>query len=143
MVHDYLERGLPGDPRAFAEQYYIHYPKVGIGQWPPVYYGSRPCGCSSSAWGRCHSSCSRRALRPSSPGSPTGSCETISVLSYAWIFGLLFCLLPLVQEFSGLVMTEMPLALFCLLAARAFGRFLERERHVTSLPSPPGLSWQS
>lgn len=45
MVHDYLGRLmrlgpplLPANLRAFAEAYYVHYPKVAIGHWPPLFY---------------------------------------------------------------------------------------------------------
>jgi hypothetical protein len=45
MVHDYLTRLvglgpriLPASPREFAEAYYLHYPKVAIGHWPPLFY---------------------------------------------------------------------------------------------------------
>jgi hypothetical protein len=38
MVRDYLTQGLPHDPVAFAEQYYLHYPKVAIGHWPPLFH---------------------------------------------------------------------------------------------------------
>ena len=45
MVHDYaanlFKRGalsMPLTPRAFAEAYYVHYPKVAIGHWPPLFY---------------------------------------------------------------------------------------------------------
>jgi len=45
MVHDYAARllnltalSLPVNPRAFAEAYYVHYPKVAIGHWPPSFY---------------------------------------------------------------------------------------------------------
>jgi hypothetical protein len=45
MVHDYVVRLLrlaepafPAGPRAFAEAYYVHYPKVAIGHWPPLFY---------------------------------------------------------------------------------------------------------
>lgn len=45
MVHDYVGRLLlhrspafPISPRAFAEAYYVHYPKVAIGHWPPLFY---------------------------------------------------------------------------------------------------------
>src|SRR5581483_5919113 len=40
VVHDYLVHGLGTNPIAFAEDYYVHYPKVAIGHWPPVFYGS-------------------------------------------------------------------------------------------------------
>lgn len=38
MVHDYLTHGCPWPPRAFAENFYAHYPKVAIGHWPPFFY---------------------------------------------------------------------------------------------------------
>ena len=45
MAHDYVEHLLrpgnshwPSTPRAFAEDYYVHYPKVAIGHWPPLFY---------------------------------------------------------------------------------------------------------
>ena len=53
MVHDYAARllnltalSLPVNLRAFAEAYYVHYPKVAIGHWPPSFYLSKPLGCS-------------------------------------------------------------------------------------------------
>lgn len=39
MVRDYLLHGWQQSPPIpFAEEYYLHYPKVAIGHWPPVYY---------------------------------------------------------------------------------------------------------
>jgi hypothetical protein len=38
MVHDYLRSGLGSNPVAFAESFYVRFPKVAFGQWPPVYY---------------------------------------------------------------------------------------------------------
>ena len=38
MVHDYLVHGFPANPVAYAQQFYIHYPKVAIGHWPPLLY---------------------------------------------------------------------------------------------------------
>lgn len=38
MVRDYMAALAPGPPMVYAEQYYIHYPKIGIGHWPPVFY---------------------------------------------------------------------------------------------------------
>lgn len=38
MIHDYLA-SLPHDsPIDWAAQYYLHYPKVAIGHWPPAYH---------------------------------------------------------------------------------------------------------
>lgn len=38
LVAQYLERPWPASPMAFAENYYLHYPRFAIGHWPPVLY---------------------------------------------------------------------------------------------------------
>jgi hypothetical protein len=38
LVHDYLAEHHATSVTTFAEQYYGHYPKVGLGHWPPVFY---------------------------------------------------------------------------------------------------------
>jgi hypothetical protein len=40
MVRDYLVNGIPQNPVRFAENYYLHYPKVAIGHFPPLLYAS-------------------------------------------------------------------------------------------------------
>ena len=39
LVRDYITGGLGSSPVAFARDYYAHYPKVAIGNWPPGFYG--------------------------------------------------------------------------------------------------------
>lgn len=38
MVHDYLAAGLPWPPMDFARRFHQHYPRVGLGHWPPFFY---------------------------------------------------------------------------------------------------------
>lgn len=38
MVYDYLSSLPKGNPMDWAGNYYLHYPKVAIGQWPPGYH---------------------------------------------------------------------------------------------------------
>jgi len=38
LVHDYIADGFPGNPVSYAIGYYLHYPKVAIGHWPPLFY---------------------------------------------------------------------------------------------------------
>lgn len=40
MVHDYLLSGRLTHPWQFATNYYVHYPKVAILHWPPLFYGA-------------------------------------------------------------------------------------------------------
>src|SRR5687768_1057590 len=35
MVRDFLPQAASGHPMQFAQSYYLHYPKVAIGNWPP------------------------------------------------------------------------------------------------------------
>jgi hypothetical protein len=46
--------------------------------------------------------------------------------AYALLGGALFIVIPLVQRYAGMVMTEIPVALFSLLATISFGRYLDR-----------------
>lgn len=38
MVRDYVASGFPWPPMEYAENYYVHYPKVALGHYPPVFY---------------------------------------------------------------------------------------------------------
>ncbi|MBN8731337.1 MAG: glycosyltransferase family 39 protein [Acidobacteria bacterium] len=38
MIHDYIQAGFPSPPLEYAQNYYVHYPKVAFGHWPPVYF---------------------------------------------------------------------------------------------------------
>lgn len=40
MIHDYVKTGLGTSPIHYAENYYIHYPKVSIGVWPPLFHST-------------------------------------------------------------------------------------------------------
>lgn len=39
FVADYLAHHFGSNPLAAATDYYVHYPKLSIGHWPPAYYG--------------------------------------------------------------------------------------------------------
>ncbi len=38
MIHDYVTSGARVSPLRFAENYYLHYPKVAFGIWPPLFH---------------------------------------------------------------------------------------------------------
>jgi len=38
MIRDYLASGFAESPLAFATTYYVHYPKVAFGIWPPLFH---------------------------------------------------------------------------------------------------------
>lgn len=39
LVRDYLADFPPRPILPYAREFYIHYPKVAIGHWPPLFYG--------------------------------------------------------------------------------------------------------
>lgn len=39
FISTYLKGHVGSNPLAFATDFYIHYPKISIGHWPPAYYG--------------------------------------------------------------------------------------------------------
>ena len=39
FISSYLKGHLGANPLAYATDYYVHYPKISIGHWPPAYYG--------------------------------------------------------------------------------------------------------
>jgi hypothetical protein len=39
FISSYLRDHFGSNPLAFATDFYIHYPKISIGHWPPAYYG--------------------------------------------------------------------------------------------------------
>src|SRR5689334_18072161 len=41
MAREYLVSGASRLPMEFARDYYLHYPKVAIGHWPPVFYAEQ------------------------------------------------------------------------------------------------------
>src|ERR1700676_2529150 len=44
MIRDYIAQGIPAKPLVFAKNYYLHYPKVAFGHWPPLFH------VSEAAW---------------------------------------------------------------------------------------------
>ncbi len=125
MVHDYLHHWPPPPPMQFAEDFYAHYPEVSLGHWPPLFYAIE------GGW---------MSLTSSSRSSVLALMAVLTTLlaftTYRFIriefgnavglaAGAFVICIPLVQQYSAQVMAEVPVALFCLWAALAFGRYLE------------------
>jgi Dolichyl-phosphate-mannose-protein mannosyltransferase len=127
MVRDWVRAGFPA-PLAYAHDYYLHYPKVALGQWPPAFYVVQ--GLWMLLFGA--STFSLIGLM----GTLTAGVATLVFAALrrstgAWaaaIGGLLFLALPSVQAYGAMVMTEAQLALLCTAALLSFGRYLDGGR---------------
>lgn len=124
MVRDFLAGFDFRHPWQFAQQYYLHYPKVAIGHWPPVFYGALGiwfliAGASRGA----------AILFIAATAATTASIIyfTGKSLIGRWagiLAAVLFIASPLVQESSVRVMTEHLVTLAMLVSTLCFARFV-------------------
>lgn len=126
MVFDYLRTALGSSPLDFAISYYVRFPKVAFGHWPPVYFGIQ------ALWYQIfgpHVFAAR--LLSGCFAFTMAALIGFTVRRFAGIglaigAGSLFLTLPLVQQFSWDVMSDLLVGLFILPAILAFSDFLER-----------------
>lgn len=125
MVRDYLAGPVWSGthPMRYAEEYYERFPKVAIGHYPPGYY------LIEGLW-----------LLPSRTATAALLLPAFLTTLTAWIIfmagwrlmgfpaalatAVLFPLIHLVQTYTAIVMSDMLLVIWCLLATLAFSRFL-------------------
>jgi len=144
FIHDavieaghYAASGFHGSPirvgKEFADRYYTHYPKIGLGVWPPFFYlvqsaWTFPFGVSRSsllfllctlagilAW------LLYRFLR-----------DEVGVVVAA-VAGAVLISLPLVRSYYGMVMAETLSAVLMFGATMAFGNFLDRQKRSDAI----------
>lgn len=125
MMRDYLLGNLLENPLTYAQNYYDHYPKIGIGHWPPVFY------LLQAAW---------YMLFP--PSHVTALMLLAAVAAFIALnisleirrfsaslgvpFGLLWLVLPVTRDAGGTVMTELVVTLFAFAGVCCYARYLER-----------------
>ena len=128
MVRDYLAALMPGPPMQFAKNYYLHYPKVGLGHWPPFFYIVHASWTLLFSPSRFSALCLMALLT-----------ALLALTLYLVVrdefsnragiaAGLMFISLPLVQRFAGMIMAEMLVALLVFAAVLVFARYLDTER---------------
>jgi len=133
MFHDYFVSLHYLSPMKFAENFYMHYPKVAIGHWPPVFYVIQ--GIWALLFSASHTSLMfLMAVLTALLGLIVYQMLTNQLpWLLAFTAALALIALPLAQDHTTLVMAEIPLTLFSLVAAIFFGRYLETENLKNSL----------
>ena len=125
MVHDYFHHWPLSPPMRFAEDFYSHYPEVAIGHWPPLFYAIQAIWMSVTSTSRS----SVLALMAVFTTLLAFTVYRFIRAEFGELAGLatgaLVISIPLIQRYSAQVMAEVPVALLCLWAALAFGRYLE------------------
>ena len=151
MVYDYCTTAFGSSPVPFAEEYYLHYPKVAIGHWPPGFYLLQTVWYLFAGISKVSATmlsgliagatvcCLYRRLRRRN-GLP------IAVLTITVLLGQ-----PLIRAHSILIMSDMAHCLFALLAVCSLSDFFDaqKSRHALGfavwsvfaiLTKPLGLS---
>jgi hypothetical protein len=106
MVRDFIAALDFHHPWQFAQQYYLHYPKVGIGHWPPIFHAIL------GIWFLILGASRATSMMFIAIIAAATACIIYSVgkrLIGRWagiLAAVLFIASPLVQESSALVMTE-------------------------------------
>jgi hypothetical protein len=133
MFHDYFVSLHYLSPIKFAENFYMHYPKVALGHWPPAFY------VIQGIWGLLFSTSHTSLMFLMAALTALLGLVVYRMLTnqlgslLALAAALALVCLPLVQDHTTLVMADIPLTLFSLLAAIFFGRYLKTEKLKDSL----------
>ena len=132
FAKDYALSGFAGSPVAkgkeFVQSFYDHYPKVGLGLWPPLFY------VTQSVWELPFGSSRTSVLLLIA--CLAGGVGTLLYSAIAEEFGAGFALagsliwlgLPPVQQYSGMVMAETLSTLAMFGATLRLGRYLDERR---------------
>ncbi len=125
MVRQYAAEGLGESPMHFARSYYLHYPKVALGHWPPVFY------IEQAMWTLVFPSTRSSLLVLIALFASVMAAITYPIVEaragtlIAWSACLLLLSAPGVALYDRMVMTEIPLALSILAAMIFFGLYVD------------------
>lgn len=133
MVRDFLLGGEFRHPVAFAKLFYLHYPKVAIGHWPPFLYAM--LGSWMVAFGT-----SRAAALAFTAVAASATATVLYLVGRrrvgrvpALLAALVFLGSPLVQISSARVMSEHLVTLLALASALQFARYVRTVRMADAL----------
>jgi len=128
LVRDYIGSMSFAPPMQYAEQYYLHYPKVALGHWPPVFYTFEAVWMLLFSVSRTSTMIMSAFLAAALAGTPVFLASRYVSPWIATAGGVCLVCLSLVQEIAREVSPEFMVGLFVLLASAAYAKYLETER---------------
>jgi hypothetical protein len=127
MVRNYIAAGLPHQPMRFAEDFYLHYPKMAMGHWPPAAYVLFAIWMLIFGAGRTSVLLLLALLNAACALLLFRAARGVLSLLAAQLIAIAFLLLPQVQSHAAMVMLEVLLTLVSFGAVLAFDRWLHRD----------------
>ncbi|HEX8585858.1 MAG TPA: glycosyltransferase family 39 protein [Allosphingosinicella sp.] len=133
FVAAYVHDALGQNPLAFATEYYLHYPKISIGHWPPAFYGL----VAPVFWVAPATSQTAMVVNLLLAALPAVGIAALLLRiegKAAAIAGaVLWALTPLALEGQAFFMLDQPLAACAVFAGLAWACFAERQTWVRIL----------
>jgi 4-amino-4-deoxy-L-arabinose transferase-like glycosyltransferase len=137
MIRDYVAAGFPATPIKYAEEYYIHYPKVAFGMFGPLLH------MTEAAWTLIFTPTHFTIMLLMALITTVTATLLHRALAekfgmaLALMAGALFIALPPVQRFTSMVMADGMVGLFDFCAALAFGKYLNTRhwKHAVAFAS--------
>jgi Dolichyl-phosphate-mannose-protein mannosyltransferase len=124
----YAREALGQNPLAYATEFYLHYPKLSIGHWPPAYYGM----IAPAFWilpATSKTALAVNLLVCALPGAGVASLlHRLAGRAAALAGAALWALAPLSLEGFAFFMLDQPLAACAFAAAMAWAVFRNRRR---------------
>lgn len=133
LIRDFIARAKPGNPMSYAKTYYVHYPKVALGNWPPGFYVVQAAWTLPFGAGRTQVLVLMALVGAVLASVIAGVAAARVPRPLAAACGTVFLLLPLVQSHVAMVMTEPTIALLALVATLFWARYLTDGRPADSL----------
>jgi hypothetical protein len=133
MMRSYATGPTPLHPLEYVRDYYLHFPKVGVGQWPPVlhfFLGGLMIPLGVSRIAMLLGSCLIAAMAALATRTLARGCVPGPIAS---LLGVLFLALPLVQNLSGAAMTELLLAAEGTFAVYSYARYMQDGKNYHAL----------
>jgi hypothetical protein len=131
LVHDYIKAGFPS-PLVYLKTFHSHYPLVGIGHWGPVYYAVQAVWMLLFSTGRTSVLLLTASITAGTAVALYAFCRSWTSLPFALLAALAFIAMPVVQESSGEVMLDIPIALLCFIAMWIYVKYVETGRAAFS-----------
>jgi len=125
MIRDYILQGFPGTPVSFAESYYLHYPKIVFGMWPPLFH------VSIALWTMVSNSRLWILLLQAVAGGAVATAIFKMIvprqgIAMGFLGGLTFCVALMTLEAERIMMPDVLFAALAAMCSLSFARFLEQ-----------------
>jgi 4-amino-4-deoxy-L-arabinose transferase-like glycosyltransferase len=125
MIRDFAASGDWMHPVKFAEDYYLHYPKVAFGMWGPLLHVFGGIWMLLFSGSRVSIMIFMALITGSLAATTWFVLRQNFSAPVAWWGGLALVALPVVQQYTGMVMADPLVALMDFWAALSFYHFLE------------------